>query len=53
MSEAVTVTSLMMMTSILSEESLARDTHPHTNTHTDATHTQPHTHTQTAVGIKT
>ena len=32
-SEAVTVASLMMMTSIVSEESLARD--GHTQTHTD------------------
>ena len=36
MSEAVTMPSLMMMTSIASEESLARDTktdrHPHTQT---------------------
>ena len=32
MSEAVTVPSLMMMTSIISEESLARDTHTQTDT---------------------
>ena len=49
MFEAVTVPSLMMMTSIVSEESLARDrrmharTHTHTHTHTD-THTHTHTH---------
>ena len=30
MSEAVIVLSLMMMTSIVTEESLARDTHTHT-----------------------
>ena len=34
MSEAVSVPSLMMMTSTVSEESLARDTH--TETHTDS-----------------
>ena len=35
-SEAVTVPSLMMMmTSIVFEESLARDTNTHTQTHTD------------------
>ena len=33
MSETVTMPSLMMMTSIISEELLARDTH--TDTHTD------------------
>ena len=33
MSRVVTMPSLMMMTSIVSEESLARDTH--TDTHTD------------------
>ena len=38
MSEVVTMPSLMMMTSILSEESLLRDTHTHTHTHT---HTGP------------
>ena len=32
MSEAVTVPSLMMMTSIVSEESFARDTHTHGQT---------------------
>ena len=35
MSEAVIVPSLMVMTSIVSEESLARDTHRQTDTHTD------------------
>ena len=34
LSEVVTVPSLMMVTSIVSEESLARDTHTHTHTHT-------------------
>ena len=34
MSDAVTVPSLMMMISIVSEDSLARDTHTHTHTHT-------------------
>ena len=33
MSEAATVPSLMMMTSIVSKESLARDTHTHTDRH--------------------
>ena len=33
MSEAVTLPSLTMMTSTVSEESLARDTHTHTHTH--------------------
>ena len=41
MSEAVTVTSLTMMTSTVSEESLAMDTHARTQ------HT--HAHTQTRV----
>ena len=46
--EAVTVPSLMMMPLILSEESLARDTHTHTQTdrHTDR---QTHTHTRTDI----
>ena len=34
MSAAVTVLRLMMMTSIVSDQSLARDTHTHTHTHT-------------------
>ena len=34
MSKAVTVPSLLMMTSIVSEESLVRDTHTHARTHT-------------------
>ena len=34
MSAAVTVPSLMMMSSIVSEESLERDTQTHTDTHT-------------------
>ena len=38
--------SVMMMSSTVSEESLARDTHPHTDRHT---HT--HTHTQTRSGL--
>ena len=50
MSEAVTVPSLMMMTAIVSEESLARDTHTrtlaHTHTHTHS-HTLAHSHTHT------
>ena len=41
MSEAVTVPSLMMI-SIVSEDSLARDTHTHTHTHT-RTRTRTHT----------
>ena len=44
MSESVTVPSLMMMTSIVSEESLARDTHTHTRTRTH-THVHIHAHT--------
>ena len=50
MSEAVTVMSLMMLISIVSEESLARDTHPlaHTHTHTRTlAGTHAHTHKQT------
>ena len=35
MSEAVNVPSLIMMTSIVSKESLARDTHRHTDRQTD------------------
>ena len=51
-SEAVTVPSLMMRTTIVSKESHARDTHArthaHTHTHTHAhTHTHTHTHTRT------
>ena len=41
MSEAVTVPSLMMRTSTVSEESLVRDTHTHTQRHT---HPLTHTH---------
>ena len=46
MPEAITVPSVMMMTSIVSEESLARDTHTygHARRHT---HTHTHTHTDT------
>ena len=44
MSEAVTVSSLMMMTSIVSEEWFVRDTHTQTQTQTQ---TQRHTHTYT------
>ena len=50
MSEAVTVANLMIMTLIVSEDSLARDrltdtrTHAHRHTHTH-THTRTHTHT--------
>ena len=55
MSEAVHVLSSMMMTVIVSEESLARGTHTyithtHTHTHTRArarTHARTHTHTHT------
>ena len=48
MSEAVTVPSLMMMTPIASDESLAMDTHTHTHTYTHThTHTRTHTHTHT------
>ena len=36
MSEAVAVPNLMMMTLIVSEESLARDRHTHTHTHRDS-----------------
>ena len=46
MSEAVTVPSLMTMTSIVSEESLARDRHRHRHRHRH-THTRTHTHTHT------
>ena len=42
MSEAVTVPNSMMMTSTVSEESLARDTHTHTHART---HACTHTHT--------
>ena len=35
MSETVTVPSLMMMVSTVSEESLARDKHRHTHAYTD------------------
>ena len=47
MFEAVTVNSLMMMTSTISEASLTTDTHArtHARTHTH-THTLTHTHTQ-------
>ena len=67
MSEAVTVTSLTMMTSTLSEKSRARDrqtdrqtdrqagrharTHTHTHTHTHA-RTQARTHTNTVSFLK-
>ena len=44
--ETVTVPRLTMMSSTVSEESLARDAHTHTHTHT-YTHTHRHTHTQT------
>ena len=52
MSEAVTMQSLMMMMSILSEESLARDRHTdgHTDTRTDTrtdTDIDRHSHRQT------
>ena len=46
MSEAVTVPSLMMMDSIVSEESLARDTHTHARA-------RAHTHTQGLAGSST
>ena len=46
MSEAVTVLSLMKMTSTVSEETFARHTHTHTHTHT-RTHTRTHIHTST------
>ena len=42
MSEVVTVPSLMMITSIVFKESLARDMHTHTHIHT-------HTHTDTGL----
>ena len=48
MSEAVTVPSLMVMTSIVSEESLARDTHAHTHPHTHP-HIHPHIHTASSM----
>ena len=44
-SEVVILPNLMMMTLILSEESLARNRHTHTQTHTD-TDTQKHTETR-------
>ena len=45
-SEAVIVQSLMIMTLIVSEESLARNTDTHTHTHTRI-HTHSHSHTMT------
>ena len=48
MSEAVTMPNVMMMTLIVSEESLARDIHTHTHTHTD---THAHTHTDSVLVI--
>ena len=45
MSEAVTMPSLMMMISTVSEESLARDARTHTSMYT-CTHTHTHTHTR-------
>ena len=48
MSEAVTMPNCIMMTSIVSEESLARDTHTHRDIHSDTyRHTHTHTHTHT------
>ena len=47
MSEKVTVPSLMMMTLIVSEESLARDTHTHARTHARMQHARTHAHTYT------
>ena len=41
MPEAVTGPTLLTMTSIVSEEYFARDTHTHTHTYT---HTNTHTH---------
>ena len=61
MSEAVTVPSLMLMTLIVSEESLARDRHiqTHTDRQTDRQtdtetdiHTQVHTHRLKVVYLK-
>ena len=48
MSEAVTVQSLTMMTSTVSEESLARGTRTQTDKHTHM-HTRMHTHTHTHI----
>ena len=52
MSEAVTVPSLTLLTSTVSEESLARDTHTdtHRNTHR---HTDTHTHIHAGTPLKT
>ena len=47
MPQAVSMPSLMMMTLIVSEESLARDRYTHSNTHA---HTHTHTHTHTHMG---
>ena len=53
MSETVTVPSSMVMTSVVFEDSLARDTHcEHTHTHKhkhthERTHARTHTHTHT------
>ena len=51
MSEAVTVLSLTMMTSTVSEESPARDTRTHARTPTH-THTHTHTHTRSRFYVK-
>ena len=52
MSEAVTVPSLTMMTSTVSEEPFTRDTHTHTHTHTQTdrqTGGQTNTHTHSVL----
>ena len=52
MSEAVTVPGWMMMTLIVSEESLARDTRSRTHARTD-THTHTHTHKMSLPTLQT
>ena len=52
LSEAVTVPSLMMMTSIVFEESLARDIHTHIHAHTHM-HARTHARTHRGLGSST
>ena len=51
MSEAITVPSLMLMTSTVSQESLARDMHARTHARTHR-HTHPPTHTVRSSTLK-
>ena len=50
MHEAVTVPNVMMMSSIVSEESLAKHTNTHTHTHS-LTHSHTHNHTHIAIFV--